>query len=144
MKCTSADLEKAIYIAVNAHLGQRDKADEPYIFHPLRVMNSCSSLEAKIVAILHDVIEDTDVSIETIEQAFPPQIVDALRLLTHRADTPYMEYVEAIACNQLAREIKIADLRDNSNIARLDAIHDKDVERFRKYNEALKLLEGKE
>lgn len=140
MKCTTEHLEKAIRIAVNAHYGQKDKGDEPYIFHPLRVMDACHSLGAKIVAILHDVIEDTDVGMDAIIAGFPAKIVEALVLLTHMPDVAYMDYIMAIKENPIAREVKIADLKDNSSIYRLKELTDKDIERLTKYYQALKLL----
>lgn len=141
MKCTSGHLEKAIRIAVNAHYEQKDKGGKPYIFHPLRVMDNCASLETKIVAILHDVVEDTDVEMESLALEFPSKIIEALKLLTHRADVAYMDYIEKIKENPISREVKIADLKDNSNTSRLIDMTNKDVERLKKYNAALKRLE---
>lgn len=140
MQCTTKHLEKAIHIAVNTHYNQKDKGGEPYIFHPLRVMDACASLEARIVAILHDVVEDTDITIEMLRQEFPPQIIEALKLLIHNPDVPYMDYVASIKTNSIAREVKIADLRDNSKISRLSMITNKAIERLKKYNVALKIL----
>ena len=140
MQCTTKHLEKAIHIAVNTHYNQKDKGGEPYIFHPLRVMDACASLEARIVAILHDVVEDTDITIEMLRQEFPPQIIEALKLLTHNPDVPYMDYVASIKTNSIAREVKIADLTDNSNVSRLSMITNKAIERLKKYNVALKIL----
>ena len=140
MQCTTKHLEKAIHIAVNTHYKQTDKGGEPYIFHPLRVMDACASLEARIVAILHDVVEDTDITIEMLRQEFPPQIIEALKLLIHNPDVPYMDYVASIKTNSIAREVKIADLRDNSKISRLSMITNKAIERLKKYNVDLKIL----
>ena len=140
MQCTTKHLEKAIHIAVNTHYNQKDKGGEPYIFHPLRVMDACASLEARIVAILHDVVEDTDITIEMLRQEFPPQIIEALKLLTHNPDVPYMDYVASIKKNTIAREVKIANLTDNSNVSRLSMITNKAIERLKKYNVALKIL----
>lgn len=144
MQCTTEHLEKAIRIAVNAHYGQKDKGGEPYIFHPLRVMDACCSVDAKIVAILHDVVEDTDVEIDTIRAEFPTQIAEALKLLTHMPDIAYMDYIKKIKENAISREVKMADLKDNSNVSRLTDITDKDIERLKKYNAALKLLNTQE
>lgn len=141
MQCSTKHLEKAIRIAVNAHYGQNDKGGEPYIFHPLRVMDACRSLEAKIVAILHDVVEDTDVEMESLALEFPTKIIDALKLLTHRPDVAYLDYIEKIKENPISREVKIEDLKDNSNTSRLTHITDEDVERLKKYDIALKRLE---
>lgn len=141
MKCTPQHLEKAIRIAVNAHYGQKDKGGDPYIFHPFRVMNACSSLEAKIVAILHDVVEDTDIEMDFISAEFPIEIVDALKLLTHTPEVDYMDYVQGTKNNPIAREVKIADLKDNYNVSRIMNMTDKDIERLKKYIAALKIFE---
>ncbi len=141
MKCTPQHLEKAIRIAVNAHYGQKDKGGDPYIFHPFRVMNACSSLEAKIVAVLHDVVEDTDIEMDFISAEFPIEIVDALKLLTHTPEVDYMDYVQGTKNNPIAREVKIADLKDNYNVSRIMNMTDKDIERLKKYIAALKIFE---
>lgn len=141
MKCTPQHLEKAIRIAVNAHYGQKDKGGDPYIFHPFRVMNACSSLEAKIVAVLHDVVEDTDIEMDFISAEFPIEIVDALKLLTHTPEVDYMDYVQGTKNNPIAREVKIADLKDNCNVSRIMNMTDKDIERLKKYIAALKIFE---
>lgn len=141
MKCTPQHLEKAIRIAVNAHYGQKDKGGDPYIFHPFRVMNACSSLEAKIVAVLHDVVEDTDIEMDFISAEFPIEILDALKLLTHTPEVDYMDYVQGTKNNPIAREVKIADLKDNYNVSRIMNMTDKDIERLKKYIAALKIFE---
>lgn len=140
-KVTTKHLEKALQIAINAHYGQEDKAGEPYIFHPLRVMNRCHSLEAKVVAILHDVAEDTNVSIKDIsKESFPSFIIEAVSLLYHNKDTDYFDYIRKLADNPLAKEVKLADLKDNSDASRMKKIKKKEIERLKKYNKALKLL----
>ncbi len=141
MKCTPQHLGKAIRIAVNAHYGQKDKGGDPYIFHPFRVMNACSSLEAKIVAVLHDVVEDTDIEMDFISAEFPIEIVDALKLLTHTPEVDYMDYVQGTKNNPIAREVKIADLKDNCNVSRIMNMTNKDIERLKKYIAALKIFE---
>lgn len=136
-------LAKAIHIAVNAHAGQVDKAGKPYIFHPLRVMNRCRTIDEKIVAILHDVIEDTDITPETLFLAdFPNYLVEAVQCLTRREDESYSEFVERVATNPLAVQVKIADLLDNMDVSRLETITDEDTQRLNKYADALKRLRG--
>jgi hypothetical protein len=127
-------LELALQIAVKAHAGQKDKSGEPYIFHPIRVMQRCSTPKAKIVALLHDTVEDTDVTFEELEAAgFDSGTLGALRLVTHEKDVPYDEYIDALMHDPVAVEVKLADLEDNSDIRRLKEIGAKDVERLKKY-----------
>jgi (p)ppGpp synthase/HD superfamily hydrolase len=127
-------LELALQIAVKAHAGQKDKSGEPYIFHPIRVMQRCSTPKAKIVAVLHDTVEDTDVTFKDLEAAgFDSGTLDTLRLVTHEKDVPYDEYIDALMHDPVAVEVKLADLEDNSDIRRLKEIGAKDVERLKKY-----------
>lgn len=127
-------LELALQIAVKAHPGQKDKSGEPYIFHPIRVMQRCSTPKAKIVALLHDMVEDTDVTFEHLEAAgFDSKTLASLRLVTHKKDVPYDEYIDALMLDPVAVEVKLADLEDNSDIRRLKEIGAKDVERLKKY-----------
>jgi hypothetical protein len=127
-------LELALQIAVKAHDGQKDKSGEPYIFHPIRVMQRCSTPKGKIVALLHDTVEDTDVTFEDLEAAgFDSGTIDTLRLVTHETGVPYDDYIDALVHDPVAVEVKIADLEDNSDIRRLKEIGVKDVERLKKY-----------
>jgi (p)ppGpp synthase/HD superfamily hydrolase len=127
-------LELALQIAVKAHAGQKDKSGEPYIFHPIRVMQRCSTPKAKIVALLHDTVEDTDVTFEDLEAAsFDSGTLDTLRLVTHEKGVPYDDYIDALMHDPVAVEVKLADLEDNSDILRLKDIETKDVERLKKY-----------
>jgi len=136
-------LEKAIQIAVNAHFGQKDKAGSPYILHPLRVMQSVESLDAKVVAILHDVVEDTDVTFDDlINKGIPKHLVITLRLLTHTDKLTYEDYIARIAENPLAVKVKLADLKDNMDLSRLKKFEDEDIELFRKYVNSYKFLKG--
>jgi (p)ppGpp synthase/HD superfamily hydrolase len=113
-------LEDAILIATHAHRGKRDRSDAPYILHPLRVMLRMQTDEQRIVAVLHDVAEDTDVSL--VELSNMPfctnDILDALILLTHESNDPYEHYIDAIAKNRLATVVKLADLHDNMMASR--------------------------
>ncbi len=128
------DLERALQIAVQAHAGQKDKNGAAYIFHPLRVMARCSAPEAKIVALLHDVVEDTAWTFEQLEaEGFAPSIMAALRLVTHNDGSSYDEYVDRTMTNPIAMEVKIADLEDNCDIRRLKEVDDRTVERLRRY-----------
>jgi (p)ppGpp synthase/HD superfamily hydrolase len=135
------DLERALQIAVQAHAGQKDKNGAAYIFHPLRVMARCTSPDAKIVALLHDVVEDTDWTFERLEaEGFSPAVITALRLVTHSDGSSYDEYVDRTMTNPVAMEVKLADLEDNCDIRRLTEVDDKAVERLRKYLTAWKKL----
>lgn len=127
-------LEKAIQIAVNAHFGQKDKAGSPYILHPLRVMHSVDATDAKIVAVLHDVVEDTPVTFdELIEAGIPKHLVITLRLLTHKENVSYEDYILRLSENQLAVKVKLADLKDNMDLSRMKEISKDNVELFEKY-----------
>lgn len=135
-------LEKAISIAVNAHSGLTDKGGSPYILHPLRLMLKFSKEDEMIVAVLHDVIEDTEIAItDLINLGFSDRVINALRLLTKNPSETYQQYIENISTNDLARKIKIEDLKDNLDISRLPEISPKDLERLAKYHRAVKTLQ---
>ena len=139
-----ATLERALQIAVQAHAGQQDKSGVAYIFHPIRVMMRCTSPDAKIVALLHDVVEDTPVTPDELRaEGFSEDVLAALALLTHAPEVPYEDYVQAISANPTATEAKIADLEDNSDIRRLQEIDERAVARMRKYLAAYRLLTAK-
>jgi (p)ppGpp synthase/HD superfamily hydrolase len=137
------DLERALQIAVQAHAGQKDKNGAAYIFHPIRVMMRCATPNAKIVALLHDVVEDTPVTFEQLEkEGFSPEVLSTLRLVTHAPDVPYESYIDTISTDKVATEVKIADLEDNSDIRRLKEVDDRVVARLRKYLSAYHRLTG--
>ena len=126
--------DKALQIAVRAHKGQKDKAGHDYILHPIRVSERCDDPRAKIVALLHDTIEDTDVTADYLrEEGFTEEIVEALLAVTRREGEEYDDYVRRAAQNELGRMVKRADLEDNMDIRRLPELTDRDVERLRKY-----------
>ena len=141
-----ATLEKALEIAARAHAGQRDKEGLPYILHPLRVMHRVTGESAQIVAILHDVVEDTSVTIADLRSAgFSPDIVAAIECVTHSKEEPYAEYVIRCRANPLARQVKVADLEDNSLLSRAMLRRDRevtDLARFRRYTMSYKFLTG--
>ncbi len=137
-------LEKAIGIAVAAHRGQRDRYGAPYILHPLRVMSRVQTEEDKIVAILHDVVEDTHWSPEDLRrEGFPEPLLEALACVTKREGEAYEDFVKRSAGNPVARRVKIADLEDNLDIRRMPAIAEEDLGRLRKYLAAWRELTGK-
>ena len=138
-------LERAIEIAREAHRGQRDKAGNDYIDHPMRVMAMGKTMEEKIVGVLHDVVEDSkEWSFERLEQeGFVPEIIEALRCVTKRSeDEPYDKFIARVKTNKLAVAVKLNDLTDNMDIRRLPYLSDKDVKRLKKYLKAYKQLMG--
>ncbi len=134
-------LEKALEFALKAHWGQRDKAGQPYILHPLRVMFNVEQPLAKIVALLHDVLEDTAVTANDLRSAgFTEEIIQAVKVLTRESNEDYFEYIRRIKVNPLARQVKIADLKDNLDVTRLSTFTPTDQQRVQKYLTALKVL----
>ena len=135
--------EIALRIAVEAHMGQRDKNGMPYILHPLAVASKVDGLELKTIAILHDTIEDTDVTAEYLRsEGFPEDVIRAVLSVTKQEGDNYKDFVCRAAENVIGREVKIADLEDNMDIRRLKTISDDDVERLRKYLGAWQYLNG--
>jgi len=138
------NLAKAIQIASAAHENQVDKANAPYILHPIRLMLKFSSVEEQIVAVLHDVIEDSDMTIDDLRKKnFSDDVLTAVDLLTKKPGQDYQNYLEKISENNLARKIKIEDIKDNLNLTRLTSVSAQDLERAKKYHVALQFLEGK-
>jgi len=133
----------ALRIAMSAHDGQVDRAGKPYIFHPLQVASMTDSYDALVAALLHDVMEDSDYTADDLRSAgIPDHIIDALQLLTHDKDVPYMDYVRKIKGNDLAKAVKLADLKHNSDLSRLSVVTDKDLSRVDKYKAAMALLQS--
>ena len=136
-----ADLERAIAIAVEAHRGQVDKAGVPYILHPLRVMLKLSTEEERIVGVLHDVVEDTPWTFESLErEGFAPSVIDALRSVTRKDSESYEEFVLRASRNPIGRRVKLADLMDNSDPSRIENPTQADLQRMAKYARAIDLL----
>jgi (p)ppGpp synthase/HD superfamily hydrolase len=112
-------LNRAIILAVEAHAGQTDKAGEPYILHPLRVMLRLTDPTERIVAVLSDVIEDSHYTLSDLEEmGFPQDIVSALDALTRRPGEHYFDYMKRLSLNLIATKVKLADLADNTDPAR--------------------------
>ena len=130
-----ATLERAIEIARQAHAGQVDKGGADYIGHPLRVMERCETEEQKIVGVLHDVIEDSDWTIEMLEEeGYTPDIIDALKCLTKTSeDEKYDDFIARVMTNPLAVKVKHYDLEENLDVSRLDSLTDVDIARCKKY-----------
>ena len=133
----------ALKIATENHAGQLDKSGEPYIGHPIRVASRCTDLKTKIVALLHDTIEDTNVTPDYLfENGFPEEIVNAVLSVSKHDGEPYEEYIKRASENPLGRLVKIADLEDNMDIRRLKQIGEKDVKRLIKYLRSWRYLHG--
>ena len=132
--------KKAMKIAFDAHKDQTDKNGMPYIYHPIHLAEQMTSEAEICVALLHDVAEDTDITLETLAKDFPSEVIEALTLMTHDDAVPYFDYVRAIKENPIARAVKLADLAHNSDLTRLDNIDDKARARAEKYKTAVQIL----
>lgn len=134
--------KKAMRIAYDAHHGQLDKCGVPYIFHPLHLAEQMTTEYICCAALLHDTVEDTDITLYDLRAAgMPPAVVFAVQLLTHDPAVDYFDYVRNIKSNPIAKAVKLADLAHNSDLTRWDRVSEVDVERNRKYAEAKAILE---
>lgn len=131
-------LEKCIAFALEAHKGQKDRYDRPYILHPLHLMSQMDTEEEMMTAVLHDVVEDTDYTLADLRDLGVPQsVVHAVGLLTHDKEaTSYDEYVRRLKPDDIARKVKMADLRHNMDVRRLRKVEEKDAKRLEKYRQA--------
>jgi (p)ppGpp synthase/HD superfamily hydrolase len=137
-----ATLERAIAIAAMAHQGQVDKARMPYVLHPLRMMLSVDTPEARMAAVLHDVVEDTPVTLKRLRaEGFPEAVIEAVEALTKREGEDYEAFIRRVAPNPIARQVKLADLRDNSDLSRIAQPTEKDRQRLERYQAAIQYLE---
>lgn len=133
---------KAMKLCFDAHKHQTDKTGIPYVFHPFHLAEQMRDEETTVTALLHDVVEDTDYTLSDLEDmGFPTPVLDALALLTHDPTVPYLDYVTAIKGNSIARAVKLADLRHNSDLSRLDHVDAKALARVEKYTAALAILD---
>lgn len=136
-------LALAINVATKAHDGQLDKGGNPYILHPQAVAAALDGTENKIVAYLHDVIEDTEVTLEELERmGFPDRIVNSIRILTKTEEISYEDYLKAVKEDSNARCVKMADIRHNMDISRIAEPTAQDFARIEKYKKALAFLES--
>lgn len=136
-----SSLEKAINIATKAHAGQIDKAGKPYILHPLRVMFRVQTEVEMIVAVMHDVIEDSNFELGDLEKlGFSNEVMEAINCLTKRRGECYENFILRILENDLAARIKIEDIKDNLDLTRLHIVTHKDLQRVEKYHRALRVL----
>ena len=135
--------KKALKLCFEAHKNQLDKSGMPYVFHPFHLAEQMTDENTTAVALLHDVIEDTDYTLDDLRKlGFTEDVVSAVGLMTHAEGVPYMEYVAEIKKNPIAKAVKLADLRHNSDTSRLDVVTERDIAREAKYAEAIKLLES--
>lgn len=127
-------LDKAIQIATHAHKGQVDKGGHDYINHPLRVSQSMETEEQKIVAVLHDTVEDTDITLEYLkEEGFSDKIVEGVRCMTRNEGESWSKYIEKVKGNKIALRVKIGDLRDNLNLTRVHTLNDLNINSLNMY-----------
>lgn len=136
-----ATLESAIQLAAEAHSGQVDKAGKPYILHPIRVMLSVSTTDEQIAAILHDTVEDTSVTFEQLSEAgFSAEIISAVRALTKLDGESRVDAARRAAKHPIARQVKLADVKDNLDISRIPHLTDKDHARLDEYKLVQEIL----
>lgn len=134
--------KKAIKLCFEAHKGQLDKSGLPYVLHPVHIAEQMTDEYSTVVALLHDVIEDTQYTIDDlVNMGYPEQVIEAIKLLTHDKNVPYMEYIFALKNNKIAKAVKLADLEHNSDLTRLNVVDAKALKRVEKYKQAKALLE---
>lgn len=134
-------LQRAIEIAVEAHKDQKDKADMPYILHPLRLMFQMKTDNEKIAAVLHDVVEDSNWTVVDLKKEnFNNEVIEAVNLLTRDDNDSYDEFIKKAASSPLSKAVKIADIKDNMDLNRISNLTEKDLSRIKKYHRVLKLL----
>ena len=134
-------IKKAMKIAFQAHRDQVDKSGMPYIFHPFHLAEQMETEAEICTALLHDVVEDTPVTLDDLRRAgFPREVLEALSLMTHDKSVPYLDYVVHLRENPVARKVKLADLAHNSTLERLDAVTEEALKRRRKYRIAQAVL----
>ena len=140
-----ATLERAIELAAKAHAGQVDKAGQPYILHPLRLMLSVRTPHERMAAVLHDVVEDTPTSFDDlVAEGFPPEVVAAVRALTKTDGEKRIDAAYRAAADPVARAVKLADVADNMDLSRIAAPTEKDYARLEEYKQVRAILLGEQ
>ena len=135
----------ALKLCFDAHKDQTDKSGMPYVFHPFHLAEQMKDEATTIVALLHDVVEDTDYTIEDLRKmGFSEEVLEAITLMTHAPEVPYMDYVARVKTNPIARAVKLADLNHNSDSTRLEVLTEFDLRREEKYKKAILLLESED
>ena len=133
--------KKAMKLCFKAHNDQVDKSGLPYVFHPFHLAEQMQDEATTITALLHDVVEDSDYTLQDlIDMGFPKEVTDAIALMTHDDAVPYLDYVRNLKDNPVARAVKLADLKHNSDLSRLDVINEKALKRVEKYHKAIRIL----
>jgi (p)ppGpp synthase/HD superfamily hydrolase len=133
--------KKALKLCFEAHKEQTDKTGLPYVFHPFHLAEQMDDEISTVCALLHDVVEDTEYGFDDLRKmGFPEEVISVLALLTHSDGTPYMDYVKNLSSNPTAKKVKLADLRHNSDLSRLDEIDEWALKRQRKYEQAIEFL----
>lgn len=133
--------KKALRLCFEAHKNQVDKSGMPYVFHPFHLAEQMEDEKSTIVALLHDIVEDTNYTFDDLKKmGFDNEVIEALLLMTHEDAVPYMTYVATIKKNPIARVVKLADLHHNSDLSRLDVVDEKALKRNEKYSAAIKML----
>ena len=133
--------KKALKLCFEAHKNQLDKSGLPYVFHPFHLAMQMMDENTTVVALLHDVVEDTEYTIHDLRSmGFKEEVIEAISMLTHDDKIPYEEYVLNIKSNPIARAVKLADLMHNSDLTRLENVTEKDIKRVEKYKRAIKIL----
>ena len=136
--------KKAMKLCFEAHKDQKDKSGLPYVHHPFHLAEQMETEDTTIVALLHDVVEDTEYTLDDIRaMGFPERIIEALSYMTHDNAVPYLDYVAKIKENPIATAVKLADLKHNSDLTRLDVVDETSLKRVEKYSKAMKILEEK-
>ena len=136
-----SNLDKAVALACKVHAGQIDKSGQPYILHPLSLMLKFQDENARIVSVLHDVVEDGNVTLNELRQlGLCELVVSAIDFLSKKPYEPYEEFILRLSSNELARKVKIEDIKDNLDLTRLQSIRDDDLIRIAKYHKALQYL----
>ncbi len=134
--------KKAMKVCFEAHKEQKDKAGLPYVFHPFHLAEQMEDETTAAIALLHDAVEDSPLTFKDLEDmGFPERVIAGVKLMTHDPAVPYMDYVRRIRENPDARAVKLADLRHNSDLARIDHVTQKDLDRIEKYKKAIRILE---
>ncbi len=135
--------KKAMKLCFEAHKDQVDKSGIPYVFHPFHLAEQMPDEVTTVTALLHDVVEDTPYTLQDLRNmGFPEPVLEAIGLMTHLRGMPYLDYVARLKGNPIARQVKLADLRHNSDLSRLDTVDEKALARTEKYKEAIALLEA--
>ena len=133
--------KKAMKLCFQAHKDQIDKSGIPYVFHPIHLAEQMKDEDTTVVALLHDVVEDTDYTLENLREiGFNQRVIAAIALMTHADSVPYMDYVAKIKDNPIAKAVKLADLAHNSDMTRMDVIDEKVTARVEKYAKAIRFL----